>query len=548
MKYRLSALILGFFILSACTPVPTLVPAVTEASLESYTAREEVTTATDTLSPTLAATATPSPTPIPIPPIWQWVYDPESTDILAVNLSGETRVIGTLDLEAARNYLAIPIQDELALLLVASDVTLRAYLLSIESLQPIRMPDSFPYNGVISPTSLAGMGIYEQYIVFTYATRESVGGHGGNDMPRNGPAFYVDTANLTARLIDSAVMYDAWTDTRRWFHLSNDGQFLRYLNGDPSDMKVRQVDLLTGETRTIASTTKSPFSIYGSPSGDLWSLRYSGLIVDLDGNRADFNDTGLRFKPLEGGKGISMPVECSAPCTLQVMTPFGSDPVLNYSLPWSISGGAYFPLLSQLLPDESLLFVGNSDSLVGNPTGTLEMYPGLLADDEPVFRLSPDGEARLVGAYRQYDFNSSGRMPISEDGRYILLKAQDQSEFFVYDVLADKALFSLPFEPGLEYFYSTLQFHEKGILLHLSAATLDDQYQYYYSLYLFDGGRAVAWEDTAGVFLSCPDLYNDGSLACWVYTESGSDLVRYDPVSGTQTTLLESVWVLEYLP
>ena len=547
MKNKLPIPLLILLLLSACSTATTGTP-VADASQPASPSQETFIASPATVTATATSTTTLTSTPVPPPPLWYWAYDVDSSSIVTVNLEGETHSLGELDLESAKNYIGTRLDDTHFLLLVALDTGIQVYLLNSDAMQKINLPAGYPYDPGTSPTSMAVVGIHNRNVMFTFATRQSMGGHSGNDMPSTGPAFFVDTASLTARVIDTHVAYDSWTDTRTWFHPSNDGRLFSYLNGDPTDMKVRQVDLLTGETRTLASTTKSPFSIFGSPSGDLWYLPNSNIIVDNEGNQVVFNEAGLRFRPLEGGKGIIMPVECTAPCSLQVKSLDGSEPLLSYSLPWSITGGVYYPLLSQVLPDQSLLFAGYPDVRLENPFDIMEKYPGLLETDVPFFRLLPDGEATLVGISPTNEFAYSGRKPISQDGRYILLKAQDKSGYFLYDTRTDQALFTMPIEPGLDYFYGTLQFFEPGILLHLTASTADNQYRDFYSLFLMGDSQTLAWEDPAGEILGCPDLHADGTLTCWLYREAGASLVIYNPVSQAQTPLLDGAWILDYLP
>ena len=547
MKFRLIALLLGILLASACTSLPATDQVENEPASETATSNVEKPDSTETFTAPLPPTASPTPTVVPVENRWYWTYDPATTGIIAVSLAGETQSIGELDLEEAVNYLATPVDDEAGLLLVAALDGLRAYRLTPTSMERIPFPSSYPWDGAISPSSLAVVGTYNRNVLVTYATRESWQGD-VTSMPRTGPAFFVDGTSLTATLVDSHALYDSFTDPRLWFHSSADKRFLRYLDGDPADMRVREIDLQTGENRTIANTTKSPTRIYSSPDGGLWFLRNSDLILDVSGNQTAFTDTTHRFYPLDEGRGIIAPVECSAPCTLQVVSPMESSEVLTYSLPWGTTGGAHFPLLSQLLPDDSLLYAAGYDRLVKNPASVLVAFPTLLEDDNPVFRLSPDGSTKLVGAYRSIEFPSSGFIPVSTDGRYLLLKAVDQSHLFIYDAHTDMEVISLPIDPALDYFYTSVLYAKEGILLHATASTPDKQYRDFYSLYLFTGEQTTTWEDSAGEFYGCSDIYPDGSLACWVYEEGNANLVRYQPGNGERTSLIDRVWMLEYLP
>jgi len=165
-----------------------------------------------------------------------------------------------------------------------------------------------------------------------------------------------------------------------------------------------------------------------------------------------------------------------------------------------------------------------------------------MEEDSPLFRLTPDGQARLVGIY-------IGNT--SEDGRYMLLRAPDQSSFFVYDAMADRPLFDIPIDNTLEdYFVMSVQFFDTGILINLipSVPSGQNEYRYFYHAYIYKTSTPIAWEDVNAEINSCPDLLDDGTLVCWFYrTDSTNfDLVRYDPATGTKTTLLGNSWLVEF--
>ena len=67
---------------------------------------------------------------------------------------------------------------------------------------------------------------------------------------------------------------------------------------------------------------------------------------------------------------------------------------------------------------------------------------------------------------------------------------------------------------------------------------------------MYETSASIAWEDVNAEISGCPDLLEDGSVICWFYrTEtSNSDLVRYDPTTGTKALLLENVWLIDFTP
>jgi len=172
-------------------------------------------------------------------------------------------------------------------------------------------------------------------------------------------------------------------------------------------------------------------------------------------------------------------------------------------------------------------------------------YPNLLGEDSPLFRLTPDGQARLVGIY-------TGNT--SDDGRYTLLRASDQTSFFVYDVIADRPLFDIPIDTSLEDYLVTVKFLDNGIIVNLSPSVPGEKsvYRYFYHTYTYETSTSSAWEDVNAEIGTCPDLLNDGTLVCWFYqtdpTSISYDLIRFDPVTGAKTLLLKNAWLIDFAP
>src|SRR6185436_7428774 len=103
---------------------------------------------------------------------------------------------------------------------------------------------------------------------------------------------------------------------------------------------------------------------------------------------------------------------------IKVITPFGNDAELTYDLPWTIQSGVSYGEINQWLPDQSLLFAGEPYVSLSSTPGAVETYPDLAEEDSPLFRLTPDGQARLVGI-------REGN--VSDNGRYMLLRSTDQA-------------------------------------------------------------------------------------------------------------------------
>jgi hypothetical protein len=536
MKRNTPLLLLMVVFMFACAgPAPTTsVPASQPAEAVTI---ENIATATViaegvTVEP--AITATPEPPP---PPHWYWTVDAKTAKVIAVNQFGERHELGDVDPSEDFYTLAIPLDSERALLFRDKDNNLRIYLLTVDGMQKIALPSDAPYyNTESSQTSRAVIAVHEQHVVFSYVTEG-----GSNVMPDRGPIFLIDLASLSAKMVDKWVSRGPYTDNRGWIHASQDGRYLRYRNGDRQKVEIRELDMVTGDARTLYTTSGSLFSIHASPQGDLWYLRNSKLVWDLEGNQGDFTDESQMMRPLKDGRAIVYPLDCVDDCEIKVVTPFGNEAELTYQFPWVIEFAATVSRVNQWLPDQSLLFVGQPYAYLSNIPAAAETYPELTDQDSPVFRLTPDGQADLIGIYAG---------SVSASGQYIFMRSTDQTSFFIYDAAADRPLFEMPVDPGLENFYPTVRFLENGILVNLGASVSGEQdaYRNFYYAYAHQTSNAVAWEDENLEYGSCPDLLEDGSVVCWIYNVNGFtfDLIRYDPASDTQTPLAENVWLIDF--
>ena len=538
--------------LSACASPAASTSAPTEQAGSTPTSQPaEVVPVENTATATLIPEAT-TPTPILPSPHWYWAVDVSDTaKVIAANQFGERREIGVLDQTDDLHIESESLDDERALLFLDNDDTLRVYLLTLDGIQKIKLPsEPFYFNTEFSQVSRAVVAVHGDYAVFTYITTGAYQSQtvGAAD---TGPVFLVNLKSLTADLIDKDANRNPLDANRPWFHASQDGRYLRYINGiaDLDKMEIRELDLVTGEVRTLYTTQGAPSRIYASPEGDLWYLRTANIILDLNGNQTDFTDLAQMATPLRDGKVLVYSWNCVDACEINVVAPFGNEAALSYNLPWTIENATSYVSVRQVLPDQSLLFAGMPYATLSNSPATVETYPDLTNVDIPLFRLTPNGQAHLVGTYVEADFTSN----VSADGQFILMKSTDQTSFFVYDAIADRPLFDMPIDTDLEDHLVTVRFFDNGIVANLSASvpgTKHSVYQDFYYVYYYKTSTALAWEDVNAEINSCPDLLEDGTLVCWFYRTdtSNSDLVRFDPASETKTTLLENVWLIDFTP
>jgi hypothetical protein len=407
-------------------------------------------------------------------------------------------------------------------------------------MQKIKLPDEpFYFNTEFAQTSRAIVAVHEDRVLFSYVTESA-----SNIMPDTGPIFLMDLTALTTKLIDKTVSRDPYSNNSYWFHASPDGRYLRYMSGDQHKMDIRELDMVTGEARTLFTTSGSSYNIRTSPEGDLWYLRADKKILDLNGNQTDFTDESQTARPMQDGNVAVYPRECVDDCEIKVFAPFGNTTQLTYNFPWGIESASIYNNLNQVLPDQSLLVAGKPSAFLSKAPTAVADYPDLLGEDSPLFRLTPDGKARLVGIY-------IGNA--SKDGHYILLRSSDQTKFFIYDVIADRTLFDIPIDTKLEdYYLMSARFFDTGILINLSASVPGEKnvYRFFYHAYVYETSASSAWEDVNAEINSCPDLLEDGTLVCWFGRTDGNnfDLVRFDPTTGTKTVLLENVWLIDFIP
>ena len=542
MKKNITLLFAIVLFLSACASPAASVAEPTEQVEQPTTSPQPVeNTAIATLTP--EPTVTPTATPIPPDPIWFWSVDAVSLKVVAVNHFGERHELDALSSEDQLSTSVHLIAPDQALLVVTTD-GLQIYLLTPQTMQAIDLGDSLSGIRLDEITkSLDVVASNPGHAVFSLITEDGYG-----SMPDNGPIFWVDLASLTVTRLDNEVSRSILDSRRNWFHTSPDGNFLRYISGKTSNMSIRELDMSTGETRTIVSAKGSPYAVYASLHGDLWYLENTGLIVDTAGNQTTFNEPGFSLRLVGEGDGLVIPDDCTDDCTVRVISPFMDLPELSYQVPWEVQPRYAWAEVSQLLPDQSLLLTGAPGFvLTSEPALSLD-YPLFATENAPLFRLTPDGQYSPVGWYNKIE---ASLFYASPDGRYAVLQALDKTNFFIYDTHTGKTFMTIPMDPSRPTPYAYNTFYENGMLVNLSILNADTgSQQVIYASYNYETGNGAVWEDNAFEIVSCPALFDDGTLVCWFSSKANPgnfDLVRFDPVSGSRTLLLENTWFVDYL-
>lgn len=387
-------------------------------------------------------------------------------------------------------------------------------------MQPIKLPPMLVADD-LARYSWSVPAKYGKYLVFAYSTVQGQSTDNNNTLADRGPLVLINLETLATEIIDELVNKDAFTsafgESRSWAHLSEDGRYLRSLNGDLNGMDLREVDLSTGEARTIHSATTLHYTsqILGSLTGDLWAFRKDGILIDLNGDQAETDEDTQRYAPLKDGRILVFARGCDDNCEVKVLSPFNGEGELTYTVPWAAST-FHNPLVNMLTEDQNLLFPGSSLDLLSSTPAIVDKYPSFPPYDRPVFRLAPGGSARLIGFYQETE-TAMDTIPASTDGRYLLLRSVDLSSYFVYNTKEDRSVGEFPVDPSLEYFGGSLTFFENGFITRITASTADQTYRDYYLTHSFQTGKTFSWESDL-VFLDFfTDILPEGALICTAF-------------------------------
>jgi hypothetical protein len=552
MKIYFLILIVFILLLTACSPVvsptvatPTQFSTVSMDVNSTETSQPdsplEITNTIPVATKTLEVT--PTSTPIPEANRWHWVFKPDSSEILVVNQSGEVNSIGEIDLLVDNyDYRLLTVSDHQVLLFTFSQNEPVLFLLDLEKIQEINLPPSFYYEVDMLINSVEMVEVSDNNAYFIFSTEQSYQ-TSSTSYPEKGPIYKIDLVSQVVSLVDEMVYHDPLYGNRLLFFQSKDGIFTRYFSENNNDLLIRELNLNTGGVRTITNSNGSPTGVYSSTSGDIFFLSRTNVVVDLEGKSVAItnSDSGLRL--LRNGEVVVSPKNCQGPCDIEIFDPMENKILNNYTLPWVVQ--SFNRLGSQFLPSQNLLWIGAASGFLLEPPATQADFPELDEFDSPVFLLSDEKPAELVGVY-PYEFSNFFHYPISDDGRYILMKSLTGTHYFMYDAFENLELFTLPINEGWDYFYGDVRFYEDGILVYFLASNTDNEYMEFYSLHEYGKTGSVYWEDQNSSILTCPDLFADGTLACWFYgSDLSFDLVRFNPTDQTKVTLIENIDVLE---
>lgn len=558
-KFLISLLLITFF-LSACAtstspitideatqisentdltpPEVNVSPTTVEIQIQDRTNPEPIVLATETATPTLM----PTITPMPEANRWHWAFKPETSEIFVVNQSGEGHRIGEFDLLDIDNYRLLTVSDHQVLLFTFSQNKPGLFLLDLKEIQSIKLPSSFYYDENLFINSLKLVGVADDKAYFLFSTEQG-SQTDNNYYPEKGPIYKIDLQSKQVSLVDEKVYHEPYYDNRLLFLESKDGLFKRYFSTNTNNLLVRELNLETGESRIITSSTGSPTRVNSSIHGDIFHLTNSNVIVDVEGESVTISESESVLRLLRGGEAVIYPKNCLGPCDLEIIDPMTNRILHKYTLPWVAQ--SFIRLGTQLLPNQKMLWIGASSNQLLDAPATRKDFPQLNDIDFPVFLLSEEKPAELIGIFSN-EFLDYYQYPISDDGRYILLKSVSGSHYFIYDTFENLELFSLPIKEGWDYFYGDVNFYEEGFLIHFLASNSEKEYIDFYSVYNFGQSGSVYWEDQEGEILSCPDLFSDGTISCWIQRpDTNYDLVRFEPGTEKLRKLVENVFVLE---
>lgn len=543
---KILPVLFSLFLIVACASVAPAIPTETAAGTDTPVSVEEpIEGETAVPSPEADFTSTPEPSIIR----WYWAIENDTNKIIAFNQDGETREAGSVPASESVNFRVFTVDGERAILFTDAQSQIRAYLLTLDGMRAIQLPP-LTLNDDAARNSWAVPAVYGDTLVFTYVTEQSIGTP-TNGMAERGPLVLIDSQALTAKVVDRYMNRDAFTfsfyETRLWAHLSDDGRYLRYLDGNMvlggelGNLSLREVDLATGEARTVYTTKEGHHTSSARPSlqGDLWVFLNDGILMDLNGNQTELMD--VRVSPMKDGRALYFNSDCDDDCEIKVVSPFSGEAELTYTLPWA-ARTFHNPLVNILTEDNSLLFSGMSLDLLSNPPAIVNEYPSFPEFDHPMFRLTPNGDARLIGFY-QGIATASDSVPASTDGRYMLLQSVDLASYFIYDTQEDRAVVEIPTDPTLEYFGGDVTFFDHGFLARVNAANADGDYRDHFLMHSFLTGESIAWVKLGSELLeNCVDILPDNTLICTAFSADGmtSNVVRFNPENDEKTILLEN--------
>ncbi len=498
------------------------------------------------------ATDTPEPTATPQPePHWHWAIHPDTGQIVAVNQVGEASPVGEPRPDLLSTALTYRLDAGRALVLADDGGAVRAFLLTPESLAPIQLPGNVPYNTVTHAASLQVVGAQGGFAAFWYETFAGEDGHTGTIEPPHGPLLVVDLAALTGDLVDPDVNVMGFDDPRAWIHPSSDGRYLRYLAGSRVASRIRELDLATGSVRTVHEQTgKVDPYVRASRDGSAWVIENDGVLLDLvTGSRTPLDTGAIWYVPLGRDTLLSARRDCVEPCALYAVDASGQPLAGPYQPPWGLIGS-----LTLLLPgrlDDGAVIVATTtlgDS-AADPV-VVAQYPDLDAMDRVVFRLEPDGRSEVLGLLPLGAALAVGPLPISADGRFIVLLAPDRLALRLLDLREHRTLAEVPLAPNLNQPSYTAQFFDAGIYVSLDADTTDGAQQGLRLTYRYATAGVARLDEAEPAYTLCNDLLPDGSILCWHYAdwnELTTRYVRYAPDWSEATPLLDDHVFLEVI-
>lgn len=564
MPIRLRRLFLAAsFFASACattnaplTLVPT--PSTREApavSTPTAIATEPVPSATPqpSASPAPAPTHTPEPTATPpLEPDWHWAIHPDTGQVLAVNALGETRPVGDPHPEFLTAALTFRLDPERALVLVDNGTRVQAYLLTVDALAPIALPANLPYDDVTKAARLQVVGFYGDAAAIWYETFGGEAGDNGTINPPHGPLIVMDLTARTGALVDPDVNVWFFDDSRAWAHPSTDGRYLRYLVGNKQASRIRELDLTTRVARTVHELTGKvdPF-VRASLDGSGWLLDNAGLYLDVITGQITPQDTqALRLDPIGSNLLLVASQGCVEPCPMQIRTVDGQVLDGTYQPPWGTLG-ALTLLLPGRLSDGALIFATSTLKDVAGDPSVAAQYPRLDSLDRAVFRLEPDGTSEILGILPLEAVSAAGTLPLSADGRFVVLLASDRTALRLFDLVDSRLLGEIPIQPDLEHLTYVAQFFDNGILVEYDGDTIDNKLQRFVYSYRSADGTMSNLSEAEPSYTVCNDLLADGSVLCWHYpdwNDTQSQFVRYEPGWSGSSVLLEGYSFLEVSP
>jgi hypothetical protein len=280
-------------------------------------------------------------------------------------------------------------------------------------------------------------------------------------------------------------------------------------------------------------------------------IENDGIFLDVTtGARTPQDTETLVLMPLGPNALLTASRGCLEPCAMHIQDGAGQPLTGSYQPPLGVIGPLTL-LLPGRLADGAVIAATTILGQASTDPAVAALYPNLDLLDRAVFRLNPDGTSEVLGVIPDGAAISGSGLPLSADGRFIVLLAPDRSALRLLDLREHRSLAEVPLQPDLVYPTYTAQFLDHGIYISFDAETAEGTLQGIRLTYLHASGVLARLDEAEPAYTICNDLLADGSILCWHFADWNTvevEFARYDPSWSSSTVLLDEHVYLEVVP